>query len=104
VSPANHVTVAGWALDAGSTNSAGVDAIHIWAFPVLGGAPQFFGVAAVGGPRPDVAAAFGGAQFTLSGFNAVGQLQPGDYDLAVYARSTLANTFNNVQVVRVRVQ
>jgi hypothetical protein len=101
----SNITIGGWALDAGSTSSAGVDAIHIWAFPVAGGAPQFFGVASVGGARPDVAAAFGGAQFTLSGFNAVGTLTtPGDYDLAVFARSTLANTFNNVQVVRVHVQ
>ena len=104
VSPSNHITIAGWALDAGSASSAGVDVVHIWAFPVAGGDAQFVGVAAVGGARPDVAAAFGGAQFTMSGFNAVGSLAPGDYDLAVFARSTLANTFNNVQVVRVHVQ
>jgi hypothetical protein len=96
--------VSGWALDLGSASNSGVDAVHIWAFPTTGAAPQFFGAAAVGAPRPDVAAAFGGAQFTNSGFNAVGTLPAGVYDLVVFARSSLADTFNNVQVVRVTVQ
>ena len=95
--------VAGWALDLGSSSGSGIDAVHIWAFPTNGAPPQFFGAATVGAPRPDVAGAFGGAQFGNAGFTAVGSLGAGDYDLVVFARSTLADAFNNVQVVRVHV-
>jgi len=96
--------VAGWAIDLGSAASSGVDAVHVWAYPATGAAPMFFGAATVGGPRPDVAAAFGGAQFLGSGYSVVGTLPAGVYDLVVFARSSLAETFNNVQVVRVTVQ
>jgi hypothetical protein len=53
--------------------------------------------------RADVAAAFGSARFLASGFRAQGSLDSGEYDLVVFARSTVSGTFNNLQVVRVRV-
>jgi hypothetical protein len=37
--------IAGWAADAAARSGTGVDAIHIWAYPALGGAPLFLGVA-----------------------------------------------------------
>jgi hypothetical protein len=33
----------------------GVDVVHLWAYPVAGGAPTFIGQAVYGTPRPDVA-------------------------------------------------
>jgi hypothetical protein len=68
---ASGFTLAGWAVDLASLDGAGIDTLHVWAYPVGGGAPVFVGVARGGGQRPDVAtlygAAFGGAGFTLSG-------------------------------------
>ena len=56
--------ISGWALDAVATASPGIDAIHVWVYPLsTGGDPIFAGVATIGGARPDVAAAFGGSQF-----------------------------------------
>lgn len=97
------IAVGGWAVDLASQGSAGVDAVHVWAYPTTGGAPQFFAVAWTGGVRLDIGSIFG-APFALSGFNAVGTLPPGDWDLVVYAHSSFANAFNNVKVVRVHVQ
>jgi hypothetical protein len=100
----SSITIAGWAADFASQDSAGVDAVHVWAYPVAGGPPQFFAGAWTGGFRPDVGVALGAARFAASGFTAVGTLPAGDWDLAVYAHSSFANAFNNVRVVRVHVQ
>jgi hypothetical protein len=96
--------VAGWALDLASASGPGVDAIHVWAYPVGGGAPRFAGASATGFLRNDVAAAFGSAAFAPSGYNVWCQLPPGTYDVVVYARSTVALTFNNWLAVRVVVR
>jgi hypothetical protein len=94
----------GWAADLGAPSGNGVDAVHVWAFPVGGGSPIFVAVSYGGGNRPDVGAAFG-SQFTMSGFTiAISSLAPGTYDLAVYAHSTVANAFNQARVVRITVQ
>ena len=83
-SPATYSTVTqpfnigGWAVDRSSTSGPGIDAIHIWAFPVSGD-PVFLAAALTGGWRPDVGAAFGDPEFNTSGFNvAVTGLAPGD--------------------------
>jgi subtilisin family serine protease len=107
--PSNSATVGssffigGWAIDYAARSGTGVDAVHIWAFPVAGGSALFLGAAAYGGSRPDVGAVFG-SRFENSGyaFTASG-LSPGAYDIAVYARSTLDRTFNQNRVVRVTV-
>ena len=39
------LVIAGWATDAAARSRTGLDAIHIWAYPALGGAPVFLGVA-----------------------------------------------------------
>jgi len=95
--------VAGWGLDRGAAAGSGVDAFHVWAFPVAGGAPQFVGVAA---PtlRSDVAGIFG-PQFAGAGFLLTGATLPaGTYDLAVFAHSSVTQSFNNWRVVRIAVQ
>jgi hypothetical protein len=98
-----NITVTGWAIDLAGGTGTGVDAVHIWAYPVAGGAPIFVGAAAYGFPRGDVAAAFKSARFMGSGFAFQGTLAGGDYNLVVFAHSTLTRTFNNVAVVRIRV-
>lgn len=100
-----NFTVAGWALDLGAGSGTGVDAIHVWAFPLSGAAPIFAGSATVGFLRPDVAAAFGAARWGNSGYalSVSGALPPGEYILVVYAHSTISGTFNNWTLVRIRV-
>ncbi len=67
--------VAGWAVDLDASSGTGVDAVHVWAYPVNGpstrsgqsAAPQFVGAATYGGIRPDVGAVLG-EPFTPSGY------------------------------------
>jgi hypothetical protein len=97
-------TVRGWAIDLGAGSGTGVNAVHVWAYPISGAPAQFVGSAAMGQSRPDVGAAYG-AQFTNSGYSlTVSSLAAGTYDLVVFARSTVTGTFNNARVVRVAVQ
>ena len=97
--------ISGWALDQIATAGSGIDAVHVWAVPNpgSGAAPVFFGAAAIGLARPDVAAAFGPAGAT-SGYSVTGTLPPGVYDLIVFARSRVTGTFNNSLTVRVTVR
>jgi hypothetical protein len=100
---ASGFTLAGWAVDLASLDDAGIDALHVWAYPVGGGSPIFVGAARGGGRRPDVARlygdVFGGAGFTLDG-----TLAPGTYDLVVYAHSAGSNAFAGAETVRVVVR
>ncbi len=97
--------VAGWALDAASSAGTGVDAVDVWAYPVAGGDPLWVGSATIGVYRPDVGAAFGSARYSSSGFdlNVNGALPRGDYNLVVFARSSVIGSFNNSVLVRIRV-
>jgi predicted outer membrane repeat protein len=93
-------SIAGWAFDE-HPSTAGLDAIHVWAFPVAGGVPTFGGAATLGIPRPDVAALYG-AQYATSGFSVdVAGLAPGVYDVVVFGHSSVSGTFNLQRVVRV---
>ena len=100
---ASGFTLAGWAVDLASLDGAGIDTLHVWAYPVGGGAPVFVGAASGGGRRPDVARLYGpgfaGAGFTLSG-----SLPQGTYDLVVYAHSAESNSFAGAETVRVIVR
>lgn len=96
-----RLTVAGWAVDTAAASGTGVDAVHVWAFPASGGAGIFVGAATTGLSRPDVGAFFGSSRYTPSGYQLVGRLTPGTYDVGVYARSTVAGSFNTVKVIRV---
>jgi hypothetical protein len=98
---AQPFTIAGWAIDAGATSDAGVDVVDVWAYPNPGSntAPSFVGSATYGGARPDLASAFG-AQFLNSGYSlTVRGLTPGVYQFAVFARSRISGTFNDVRLV-----
>jgi hypothetical protein len=91
--------VSGWAADFGAPAGTGVDAVHVWAAPVSGGVAILLGAAELGYPRPDI-----GGQFTNSGFSlSVSTLDPGTYDLVVFAHSTVSGTFNQWRVVRITV-
>jgi hypothetical protein len=97
--------VGGWAFDAGAATGTGIDAVHVWAYPVApaSGTPRFVG-AAVFGPRFDVAAFFG-SQFLNSGYTVPnGTLPSGTWDVVVFARSTVSGQFDTVQVARVTVR
>jgi hypothetical protein len=99
------MVVAGWALDLGAALGTGVDTVHVWASPAQGGAPIFLGVAAYGDVRKDVGQAFG-AQFDQSsyGLTAAARLEPGTYDVVVYAHRVATGTFDLAQKVRVEVR
>src|SRR5215471_1782423 len=86
--------IGGWTIDQFAVSGTGIDAVHIYAFPVSG-APIFIGLATMGISRPDVGAVFG-AQFTPSGFNAMGgvPLAPGIYTLTFYGHRVSNNTFS----------
>ena len=95
--------LSGWAIDRASTTGSGVDAVHAYAYPVLGGPATFLGAASYGASRADVAAAYG-ARFVNSGYSLpIAHLPPGSYDLAFYAHSTVSNSFNVVRTRRVTV-
>jgi hypothetical protein len=96
--------LAGWAADLDAPSGTGVSTIHAWAYPLAGGAPIFLGAADYGGRRPDVATAYG-EQFRDSGYGLfVNGLVPGNYDVAVFAASTVTGGFVPAQVVRVTVR
>ena len=96
--------IGGWAFDAGAASGTGVDTIHVWAYPVGGGAPVFVGVANYGGTRPDVGAFFG-TQFAPSGYNLqVSALPAGTWDVVVFAHSTVTGAFDTARLVRVEVR
>ncbi len=101
---AQPFALAGWAIDADDDVAAGVDAVHVWAYPLAGGEPVFLGAAALGGIRPDVAALYG-ERFARSGYSLTVQgLTPGNYDLAVFAWSVPAGGFVPARTVRVTVR
>ena len=96
--------VGGWAIDLDAPAGAGVETVHVWGYPDSGGAPVFLGVAAYGGTRGDLAAAFG-AQFARAGFDlTVTSLPAGGYNVVAYARSTVTGTFAIARAVRVTVE
>ena len=98
--------VDGWAADLGAPVGNGADAIHVWALSVGGGSARFLDAATLGGARPDVGSLYGSA-FANSGFSltvAGGALAPGQYDVLVYAHSTVTGTFNQMRSVRITIQ
>jgi hypothetical protein len=103
--------VSGWALDRAAASGTGVDALHVYAYrnPQSGSEPAIFlGVASLGLSRPDVASLFG-SRYNDSGYvlnvdRAAAGLTPGVYDIVVWSHSTATNSFNNVALVRVRIQ
>lgn len=109
--PANNATlattgfvVAGWAADTGASAGTGIDAVAVWALPSNGGAAILAGIASYGGSRPDVGAYLGGgSQFVSTGYGLTATLPAGSYTLAVYAHSTVNNSWNTPVVRTVTV-
>lgn len=96
--------IAGWAIDLDDVAETGVSTLHVWAYPTTGESPIFLGATSYGGDRPDVAAVFG-QRFRRSGYGlTVDNLIPGTYDLAVFAWSSVRNTFVPAKLVRVTVR
>lgn len=97
--------VAGWAADLDAQVDAGVDTVHVWAYPADGSNPIFVGAAEYGGARPDVAGIYG-ERFTKTGYgiSIQGRLAPGTYDLAVFAYSTVRGRFVPAKVTRVTIR
>ncbi len=94
----------GWAADLDAAAGTGVDTLHVWAYPLSGAAPVFLGTAPCGGVRTDVAAIHGD-QFRDSGYGLLIQgLTPGNYDLAVFAWSTVSGGFVPATTVRLTVR
>ncbi len=82
----------------------GITGLHVWAYPLTGGAPTFLGTARYGSLRSDVADVHG-EQFRASGFElSVVGLVPGLYDLAVFPWSTALGSFAPASVVRVTIR
>jgi hypothetical protein len=102
----NTFTVAGWSLDLASTSGPGIDAVHAWAYPIVGGqyqSPVWVGAATLGLHRPDVAAWWGRSDFTNSGFSVTQTLPSGTYDVVAASWSNVAGGFNYYVVVRIRI-
>lgn len=102
--PQNFQTVSqpfmlgGWAIDERAASGPGVDTVHVWAYPAGGGNPIFCG-ASYGGPRPDIAAAYG-QRFANSGYSMlVRGLPQGVYNFVAYAHSTFSGIFDNTRVI-----
>jgi len=91
--------VAGWAVDRDAPAGPGVDTVHVWAFPSGGGAALFLGAATYGGTRPDVGQVFG-PRFANAGYDLIVTSPPaGQYEIVVFARSTVTGTFNQALAV-----
>ncbi len=101
--------IAGWAIDPDSPAGTGVATVHVWAYPraTCDDAPCepiFLGAATYGGSRPDVAELYG-ARYRDSGFGlTVSALEPGSYDIAVFAWSTATKRFLPAAVALVTVR
>jgi hypothetical protein len=111
--PANGTTtgrsfvLSGWAADRGADTGTGVDQVHVWAFPWIGstyGDPQFVGLATYGTSRPDLGPFLGSSQFIDAGFRLqVTTLNPGQYRLMVFARSTVTGQFSQMRFIDITV-
>jgi hypothetical protein len=93
--------IGGWTVDLGAANGAGMDTIHVWAWPVGGGPPTFLGVPSMGGLRLDVPPYLGAVysnparEFGYSGFGLYApSLAPGSYYVVAYGHSVVTGTFN----------
>ena len=85
--------ISGWALDRARASGSGVDGVDVYVIPSGGGA-MFMGHASYGWSRSDVAAAFGSADFTNTGYHfTIAGLGSGTYTVAAYPRSTVTGQF-----------
>jgi glucose/arabinose dehydrogenase len=96
--------VRGFALDGAAPSGTGVNSVIAYAAPSAGGAAISLGAATYGLSRPDIGAVLG-ASFQASGFSlTISTLPPGEWDVAVLARSTVTGTYTAFHVIRITVQ
>ena len=95
--------VAGWALDLAASDN-GIDLVQVYAYPADGSNPIFLGSTMVNGARPDVGAIFG-ASHGVSGYALVVRgLEPGQYRLTLFGRSSYGAGFPLGPSVNVRIE
>ena len=92
----------------------GLGAVHVYAYPVSGGAPLFVGYSIMDAnpnltpeqrhERPDLAAVLGGRYLTAGYKVSLSALPPGTYDLVVFALNARTGTGVDQRVVRVTIQ
>lgn len=101
----NSFAVAGYAMDPRAEIGTGIDAVHVWAVrrDVPAAAARFLGEARLGVARPDVARAVA-PQFHAAGFElTVSGLEPGRYDLMVFAWNRRTARWEDARVVPLEV-
>jgi len=98
--------LSGWAVDLGALDGTpGVSAIHVWAYPNPGSGspPLFVGATTIGIDRPDVEQLYGertlGSGYSLQ----VRGMQPGIYQLVVFAYSSVTHNFTQARAVQITV-
>jgi hypothetical protein len=85
--------VSGWAVDRNVGAGAGVDDIHVYAYPLPSGTAVFLGQATFGSARTDVGGVYG-SQFTNSGFSLTATgLPAGNYRIVAFAQSVVTGAF-----------
>ena len=104
-SATNPFSLRGWALDRRATNNAGIETLHVYAYPNPGSGAQpiWLGAVTPSQSRPDVASIFG-SQFRMSGYTLPVGLAPGVYDLVIFAKSSVSGSFDNGRLMRVTIQ
>jgi hypothetical protein len=98
---ATAITLRGFAADTRAVGNSGIDGVHLYAYPIGGGAPTFLGMATTTESRPDVAAALGD-DFATAGFSLTTTLSPGDYLFVAHAHSDVTETFGDPATARAR--
>ena len=98
---AASVTLRGFAADTRAVGGAGIDGVHVYAYPSAGGPPTFLGLATYGESRPDVADALGD-DFVATGFSLTTTLSPDEYLFVAYAHSSVTGEFGYPASARVR--
>jgi hypothetical protein len=102
--------VSGWAIDTGVAGSAGIEEVHVWAFP-NDGTPvsfttgTFLGLATDEMSRPDIASHFRNPDWENSGYRLerTRPLSVGDYIVRVYARSQRTGTWDGMEETHITV-
>ncbi len=102
-----NVHASGWAIDTRTptvgSSGTGVLAVQAWAYPVNGGAPIFVGSAVLGFRRDDIAFLYRSSRYLFSGWQLVGTLPSGTFDVAFFALSAATVQFDNVRVRRITI-
>ena len=90
-------------MDSGASTGTGIDAVALWAFPTNGAPATLVGLANYGVSRPDIGTLMGDPCFNPSGFSitvtSANLPAAGSYDLVVFGRSTVTNSYSVARVV-----